>query len=168
MGFEEQAPPVSTAAVFTLTPIGRGGVRASLLLRQSDDPAAWPWPLAIWRAGALWVIFRADITALIAFDVGRRARRSISPAASPICALYTPVAQAEPGRECGCSAFRHLVAGAWCCSSGACGAILAALNWRWLLPPSSGNHADLSGGVRVLGPPSCLLQYAPWPCPRPR
>jgi drug/metabolite transporter (DMT)-like permease len=62
------APPVSAAAVFTLTPI-LTAVVGYLLLRQITT--RWmAAALAIGAAGALWVIFRADISALKAFAVG--------------------------------------------------------------------------------------------------
>lgn len=63
------APPVSTAAVFTLTPI-LSGLFGWLLLRQVTTPRM-ALALAIGGAGALWVIFRADLQALMAFDIGR-------------------------------------------------------------------------------------------------
>ncbi len=63
------APPVSTAAVFTLTPIMAGGF-GWLLLRQVTTPRMAA-ALALGGAGALWVIFRGDLAALLAFDVGR-------------------------------------------------------------------------------------------------
>lgn len=63
------APPVSTAAVFTLTPI-LSGLFGWLLLRQVTTPRM-ALALAIGGAGALWVIFRADLEALMAFDIGR-------------------------------------------------------------------------------------------------
>lgn len=63
------APPVSTAAVFTLTPIMAGGF-GWLLLRQVTTPRMAA-ALTLGGAGALWVIFRGDLAALLAFDVGR-------------------------------------------------------------------------------------------------
>ncbi len=63
------APPVSAAAVFTLTPVLAGGF-GWLLLRQVTTPRM-ALALAIGATGALWVIFRADISALMAFAVGR-------------------------------------------------------------------------------------------------
>ena len=63
------ATPVSASAVFTLTPI-MSGVFGWLLLRQVTTPRM-ALALAIGAAGALWVIFRADISALMAFEVGR-------------------------------------------------------------------------------------------------
>lgn len=61
--------PVSSAAVFTLVP-AMSGVFAWYLLRQRTTPRM-AFALAIGGAGALWVIFRADMAALLAFDVGR-------------------------------------------------------------------------------------------------
>jgi drug/metabolite transporter (DMT)-like permease len=63
------APPVSAAAVFTLTPV-LAGVFGWILLRQITTPRM-ALALAIGASGALWVIFRADLAALLAFEVGR-------------------------------------------------------------------------------------------------
>ncbi|MDW4497307.1 DMT family transporter [Sulfitobacter sp. D35] len=63
------APPVSAAAVFTLTPVLAAGF-GWLILRQVTTPRMAA-ALAIGGAGALWVIFRADWQALRAFEVGR-------------------------------------------------------------------------------------------------
>ena len=81
------ATPVSTAAVFTLTPILSAGF-AWLLLRQKITHRI-ALSLAIGGAGALWVIFRADLLALLAMRVGRgEAIFFIGVAAH---ALYTPL-----------------------------------------------------------------------------
>lgn len=63
------AAPVPTAAVFTLTPAMAAGF-GWLFLRQrlTGRMAA---ALAIGAAGALWVIFRADLSALLALEIGR-------------------------------------------------------------------------------------------------
>jgi len=63
------APPVSAAAVFTLTPILTAGV-GWLLLRQVLTPRM-ALALVIGALGALWVIFRADFAAILRFEVGR-------------------------------------------------------------------------------------------------
>ncbi len=63
------APPVSTAAVFTLTP-AMSAVFGWLMLRQVTTPGMAA-ALAIGALGALWVIFRADLAAALAFDLGR-------------------------------------------------------------------------------------------------
>lgn len=63
------ASPVSASAVFTLTPI-MSALFGYFLLRQITT--FWMFlALAIGAAGALWVIFHGDITALLAFDIGR-------------------------------------------------------------------------------------------------
>lgn len=63
------APPVSAAAVLTMTPI-MTAICGWLLLRQVTT-----WRMAtallIGAIGALWVIFRADMQALMAFGIGR-------------------------------------------------------------------------------------------------
>jgi len=61
--------PISGAAVFTLTPVITA-LFGWILLRQVTTP----WmavALAIGATGALWVIFRADIQALLGFEIGR-------------------------------------------------------------------------------------------------
>lgn len=63
------APPVSAAAVFTLTPVMAAGF-GWLLLRQITTPRM-ALALSIGALGALWVIFRADLAALRAFEIGR-------------------------------------------------------------------------------------------------
>lgn len=63
------APAVSAAAVFTLTPVLSAGF-GWLLLRQVTTPRIAA-ALAIGALGALWVIFRADLAALMRFEIGR-------------------------------------------------------------------------------------------------
>ncbi|WP_240790264.1 DMT family transporter [Rhodobacter sp. SY28-1] len=63
------AAPVSAAAVFTLTPVMAAGF-GWLFLRQRLT-GRMALALAVGGAGALWVIFRADLGALMAFQVGR-------------------------------------------------------------------------------------------------
>ena len=63
------APPVSMAAVFTLSPI-LSGIAGYILLRQIAT-RRMAVALAVGAAGALWVIFRADIAALLEFQIGR-------------------------------------------------------------------------------------------------
>jgi drug/metabolite transporter (DMT)-like permease len=61
--------PVSTGALFTLMPFMSAGF-AYLFLRQISGPAVLA-SLAVAAIGAIWVIFRGDLDAMIAFDVGR-------------------------------------------------------------------------------------------------
>lgn len=63
------APPVSAAAVFTLTPVVTA-VFGWWLLRQVTTPRM-ALALLVGGCGALWVIFRADLEAALAFEVGR-------------------------------------------------------------------------------------------------
>lgn len=63
------APPVSAAAVFTLTPVLAAGFGWALLRQRVTGRMAGA--LAIGAAGALWVIFRGDPAALFRFDLGR-------------------------------------------------------------------------------------------------
>ncbi|WP_372603896.1 DMT family transporter [Actibacterium sp.] len=63
------APPVSSAAVFTLTPI-MSALFGWAFMRQKTTPRM-ALALAVGAVGALWVIFRADLSAALAFDVGR-------------------------------------------------------------------------------------------------
>ena len=62
------ASAVSTSAVFTLTPI-LSAIFGYLLMRQITTSRV-ALGLAIGAAGALWVIFRADLDALLAFRIG--------------------------------------------------------------------------------------------------
>jgi drug/metabolite transporter (DMT)-like permease len=63
------AAPVSTAAVFTLTPVMAAGF-GWLFLRQQLT-GRMTLALGIGAAGALWVIFRADLAALMRLEIGR-------------------------------------------------------------------------------------------------
>lgn len=63
------APPVSASAVFTLTPIMAAGFGWLLLRQRMRGHIALA--LAIGGAGAVWVIFRADWTAILRFHIGR-------------------------------------------------------------------------------------------------
>ena len=65
----QTAAPVSAAAVFTLTPV-LSGIFGYLLLRQVTT-RRMALALGIGASGALWVIFRADLAALRAFDIGQ-------------------------------------------------------------------------------------------------
>lgn len=61
--------PVSTGAVFTLIPL-MAAVFGYLLLGQRTRGLVWV-SLLVSAAGALWVVFRADIWNALAFRVGR-------------------------------------------------------------------------------------------------
>ena len=63
------ATSVSTAAVFTLSPVLSACI-GWVLLRQVTT-ARMAAALAVGATGALWVIFRADLGALMRFEIGR-------------------------------------------------------------------------------------------------
>jgi drug/metabolite transporter (DMT)-like permease len=63
------APPVSAAAVFTLTPV-MSAIAGWVLLRQITTPRM-ALALTVGALGALWVIFRADWQAFTAFQIDR-------------------------------------------------------------------------------------------------
>ncbi|MEM6896179.1 MAG: DMT family transporter, partial [Pseudomonadota bacterium] len=102
------APAVSAAAVFTLTPVMAAGF-GWLLLKQRTSQ----WmvvALAIGAAGALWVIFRADISALLALNLGRGEAIYFLGCVSH--AIYTPmIARLNEGENPIAFTFGTLVAG---------------------------------------------------------
>ncbi|SDH90027.1 EamA-like transporter family protein [Alloyangia pacifica] len=63
------AEPVSMSAVFTLTPVMAAGFGWLLMRQRMSRRIALG--LTIGAAGALWVIFRADLAALLRFAPGR-------------------------------------------------------------------------------------------------
>ncbi len=64
----KRAPAISTSAVFTLTPVMSAGF-GWLLLRQITTPRMAA-ALALAAVGAVWVIFRGNIDAILAFNIG--------------------------------------------------------------------------------------------------
>ncbi|WP_299208154.1 DMT family transporter [uncultured Tateyamaria sp.] len=103
------AAPVSAAAVFTLTPV-MSGVFGYVLLRQITTPRM-AFALAVGAAGALWVIFRADLLALLAFEVGRGEIIYFFGCVSH--AIYTPmVRKMNRGEPAVVFTFGMLIAGA--------------------------------------------------------
>ena len=115
------AAPVSAAAVFTLTPL-MAGVFGWLLLRQITTPRM-ALALAIGGLGALWVIFRADWRAFVAFEVGPGEMIYFVGCASH--ALYTPMVRAlNRGEPAFVFTFGMLLAGA---------ALLTVYGWNDIL-----------------------------------
>jgi drug/metabolite transporter (DMT)-like permease len=105
----QTADPVSASAVFTLTPV-LSGVFGYLLLRQITTPRM-ALALGIGAAGALWVIFRADLSALRAFDIGRG--EMIYFVGCVAHAIYTPVVRKlNRGEPAIAFTFGTLIAGA--------------------------------------------------------
>lgn len=102
------APPVSAAAVFTLIPIMSAGF-GYVLLRQIMTPRM-ALALAIGGTGALWVIFKADLRALMAFEIGRG--EMIYFAGCVAHAIYTPmIRKLNRGEPAVVFSFGVLVAG---------------------------------------------------------
>ncbi|SLN36994.1 DMT family transporter [Roseisalinus antarcticus] len=64
----KSAPAISSAAVFTLSPLLAAGFGWLTLRQRLTRQMALA--LAVGGAGALWVIFRGDLRALLAFQVG--------------------------------------------------------------------------------------------------
>ncbi len=62
------ADPVSIGAVFTLTPLMSAAFARFLVGQRITSRMALALPIA--AVGAIWVIFRADLFALIAFEIG--------------------------------------------------------------------------------------------------
>ena len=122
--------PVRSAAVFTLVP-AMAGVFAWFLLRQRTTPRML-LALAIGGAGALWVIFRADLGALLAFNVGRG--EVIFFFGCIAHAVYTPlVRRLNRGETAVVFSFGVLVAGSlWLGLVGA--ADIRATEWSTLRP----------------------------------
>ncbi|MGN7869817.1 DMT family transporter [Paracoccus sp. 22332] len=81
------APAVSASAVFTLTPIMAAGFGWLLLRQRMTGHLAVA--LALGGAGALWVIFRADLAAMARFQIGRG--EAIYFIGCALHALYTPL-----------------------------------------------------------------------------
>ncbi len=81
------APPVSAAAVFTMTP-PMAGLFGWMLMRQAMT-GRMAVALSVGAAGALWVIFRADPVALTGFAIGRG--EAIFLVGCAAHALYTPM-----------------------------------------------------------------------------
>jgi drug/metabolite transporter (DMT)-like permease len=103
------APSVSAAAVFTLTPILSAGF-GYVLLRQVMT-SRMGLALGIGALGAIWVIFRADVSALLSFDIGRGEMIFFWGVVSH--AVYTPLVRKLNRGETALSfTFGTLVAGA--------------------------------------------------------
>lgn len=112
------APPVSAAAVFTLTPVLAAGFGWALLRQRMTGRMAGA--LAIGAAGALWVIFRGDPAALLSFDLGRG--EGIYFVGCIAHAAYVPLVRLlNRGERAAVFTFGTLLAGT---------VILTALGWR--------------------------------------
>lgn len=124
------APPVSAAAVFTLTPI-LAAFFGWVLLRQVLTPRM-ALALVFGAVGALWVIFRADLAALLRFEIGRG--EFIYFWGCMAHAIYTPlVRKLNRGESAVVFSFGVLLAGAVMLTLWGWGAIIAT-EWT-ALPP---------------------------------
>lgn len=111
------AGPVPLAAIFTLTPL-MTALTARAILGQRTGALNW-LALAIGAAGALWVIFRADLSALLALRLGWGEKLFIFGAF--LHALYVPLLRRfNQGEGPLASTFGVLVGGA-----------LVLLAWGW-------------------------------------
>ena len=148
------APSVSAAAVFTLTPLLTAAV-GWLLLRQGVTPRI-AFALTIGALGALWVIFRADLQAMLRFDVGRGELIYFVGCIS--YSFYTPlVRKLNRGESALVFTFGTLVAGA---------ALLTVLGWfdimstPWLMLPSIVWVTILYTAIFASAATFTLLQFA--------
>ena len=124
------ANPVSAAAVFTLMPL-MSAVFGWVLLRQITTPRM-ALALAIAACGALWVIFRGNLAALTALDIGRG--EMIYLLGCVAHALYTPmVRKLNRGEGAAVFTFGMLVAGSLLLGVFGFEAILAT-DWANLRP----------------------------------
>ncbi len=115
------ATPVSAAAVFTVSPLLAAGF-GWLLLRQKLT-GRMAVALAIGAAGAVWVIFRADLAAILRFQIGRG--EQIYFIGCIAHALYSPlVRKLNRGESALVSSFYTCIAGAL---------LLTVWSWRDLL-----------------------------------
>ena len=109
--------PVSTGAVFTLTPV-MSAAFGWLLVRQVTTPLM-AVSLALAAAGAIWVIFRADIEAMLGLRVGAGERLFFVGCA--MHALYPPLGRMlHRGEPVLVYTF-----------GGLCGGLLVTLAWGW-------------------------------------
>ncbi|MGR6468626.1 DMT family transporter [Rhizobium sp. PAMB 3182] len=65
----EITSPVQTGAVFTLMPLASAAF-AFVILKQHTRPGVF-LSLVIAASGAIWVIFRGDVQAILRFDIGK-------------------------------------------------------------------------------------------------
>ncbi len=148
------APPVSSAAVFTLTP-AIAAVVGWFLLRQVTTPRM-ALALIIGGAGALWVIFRADLDALLSFRIGEGEMIFFWGVVAH--AIYTPASRKlNRGESPVAYTFGMLVAGFVVLTFYGWGDILATdwMNLPWLVWATIGYTAVFAGSTTFV-----LLQYA--------
>ncbi len=146
--------PVSTSAVFTLTPI-MSAIFGYLLLRQLTS-ALMACALCVAGAGAIWVIFRADVPAILGLKLGDGERLFFIGCA--IHALYPPISRKlNHGEPVILFSFLSV-----------CGGLLVTtlygmpdiLSTRWTLLPPIAWIAVLYLGIVTTAGTVLLLQFA--------
>ena len=148
------APPVSAAAVFTLTPIMTAGF-GWLLLRQVLTPRM-ALALLIGAIGAVWVIFRADIAAILRFEVGRG--EAIYFVGCAAHAMYTPlVRKLNRGESAAVFSFGVMLAGSVLLTFWAWGDLMAT---DWAALPAIVWWTILYTAVFASASTFVLLQFA--------
>lgn len=122
--------PVSTGAVFTLMPLMTAGF-AYVFIRQIAGPTLIA-SLVVAGAGAVWIIFRGDVNAMLSFDIGRG--EAIYAFGCAAHAAYTPlVKRFNRGEPVTVFTFWTLVGALVCISIYAAPEILAT---DWLALPA--------------------------------
>ncbi len=130
----QTAPPVSAAAVFTLTPVV-SAIAGWVLLRQVTTPRM-ALALSVGAVGALWVIFRADWQLFRAFQIG--VGEVIYFVGCVVHAIYTPmVRKLNRGEPAVVFTFGTLLAGC---------VLLTAFGWSDII---STNWSSLPGIVWI-------------------
>ncbi|MEL6217946.1 MAG: DMT family transporter [Pseudomonadota bacterium] len=146
--------PVSLAAIFTLIPIMSAGC-GWVLLRQVTTPGM-ALALVIGGAGALWVVFRAEIAALLRFDLGRGEALFLIGCA--FHAVYTPLlAKLNRGEPALVFGFGTLVGGLVATASYGGRELL---NTQWSALPGIVWVAILNLGIMATAVSFFLTRYA--------
>lgn len=145
--------PVSTGAVFTLIPL-MAAVFGYFILGQRTRPVVWAG-LLVAAMGALWVIFRGDLSRALAFRVG--AGEAIFFVGCACQALYAPLVRLLNRGE---GVFEFTVwtlAGCAICVTLFAVPDLVAVDWRGLGPVVWAAMAYLTIGATAIS--FLLLQY---------
>lgn len=148
------APSVSVAAIFTLTPIMSAGFGWVLLSQGMTSRMAVA--LTIGALGAVWVIFRADLQAILRFDLGRGELLYFFGCISH--ALYTPLVRfLNRGETALVFSFGTIVAAAVILTVLGLPSILAT---PWMSLPGVAWAAIIYAGIFASAATFTLLQFA--------
>lgn len=148
------APSVSVAAIFTLTPIMTAGFGWVLLSQGVTSRMAVA--LTIGALGAVWVIFRADLQAILQFDLGRGELLYFIGCISH--ALYTPLVRVlNRGESALVFTFGTIVAAAVILTVLGLPSIIAT---PWLSLPTMAWMAIIYTGIFASAATFTLLQFA--------